>query len=49
VIDRFLGLVIIGFKKVSELAEKTCGLAQFGNGKNNKYIVFNWRISDKTG
>lgn len=39
-IDRFLSLVIIGFKKVSELVGKTYGLAQFGNGINNKCIAF---------
>jgi hypothetical protein len=32
--------VITGFTEVSELAEKTYQLAQFGNGKNNRFTVF---------
>ena len=39
--DRFLSLVINGFIEVSELVGKTCKLAQFSNGKNNKFIVAN--------
>ena len=36
----------MGFVEVSELEEKTYRLAQFGNGINNCFAIFNARVSE---